>query len=879
MPRFAKGSEEAKAHMAKIRQNKKVNPNPKPPNPNKGIRKRNTETTVDIPMMAKQSIAVPEFYATKHTSKLGKVSYRLVNPLTHSRNLSQRGGTPSIRLVRKPIENMIIMENSTEHIPLSMFNKKDRSIIDTHFKVVETHKGKDVVNVPMSKPFRNKERGRPERLPENIRINKERKKSKKEAKKTTVSPDTLTNEIVSHTSPVSTKRQYTKHQNAEDRLEAIRKSKRDYATRKKQEAKGMGILDNIKSIGNKVVSTAKNVGKKVEQYANVVINGRNDYPPKVRNVLNQYGETIITSMVIGRTPVPSVLTNALSLASGGAFGKNLKNSPYDTLFHLFLRCELDDGTIISLEKNEVINSDIDPAIPANTQTQPIQNIPENLTPDTILDNARKIQGDKFFRYSARDNNCQDFILAILNGSNIGNQQDREFVKQDTKQLFGNMTGLRKLSNTITDIGGKVNEITTGAGLTDKIISHFAKDNKEMKKLSNALNLHLKTERMTGGDININMNGESDGDDDSDTDSDAEEDGTIEGGGINSIVQSVIFHKDKHTIKTAKKWLREHKYKHPKVDDTENTYRFRQINPQTIEKKGYTTYKNKTLGKSGIILVIAYKKKNKISSNNIMPKFVKGSKEAKEHMAKIRGMRGGAIITPSTPMPDIARREIQPLVKSGTSSIDQVNKNSMRGGGLGLGLYASSGCGLYAGGGLGLGIHHHYIDAGDSGSDSDDETHIVHIKGGKLSKIGQAFNKAFNPSKNGVAKALPTVEQDAKVVGHYVIPATTSALGGAMGSALGGPLGGIVGSAGGAYAGQQIDRSLGIQNDTSFDGRGLKKGSKEAKAHMAKIRAKKGTAEKKAKKEPKEKKITVPTQEHPDMKLKGSIVGDIYYEKN
>jgi len=812
MPRFAKGSEEAKQFMAEIRKKKKVNPNPKPPSLNKGIRKRNANTKVDIPMMSSQTIAIPEFYATKNVNKKGKVSYKLVNPLTHSRNLSTRRGETSIKLVRKPIDNMIIMENSTEHIPLSLFGKKDRDIIDKHFKVVETHKDKEVVDIPLSKPFENKERGRPEKLPRNIMINKERraelKEQKKQSKKSKKEPkqpiiEEPKNEII------KTKRVYTKHQSDEERLEAKRKQKRDYATKRRarlKALKGEGILDNIKSFGKKVVDTAKSVGKKVENYANVVINGRNDYPPKVRNILSKYGDNTITSMVIGRTPVPSVLTTALSVASGGVFGKNLKNSSYDTLFHLFLRCELDDGTIVSLEKNEVINSDIDPSIPPNTQTEPIQNIPQGLSLITILDNARKIQGGKFFKYSARDNNCQDFILAILNGSNIGNQQDREFVKQDTKQLFGNMSGLRKLSNTITDIGGKVNEITTGAGIT-------------------------------GGNITLDM----------DSDSDTDQEGDIEGGGINSIVQSVIFHKDKHTIKDAKKWLKEHKYKHPKIDDTDNTYRFRQINPSTIKKKGYTIYKNKPLGNSGIILVIAYKKKNKISTNNIMPKFVKGSKEAKEHMAKIRGMKGGAIMNDVRPMP-----MVMPLSHTGTSSVDEVNKNSMRG----EGLYA----GGTSGGSLGLGVHHHhhYIDAGGD-SDSDTEQHIVHIRGGKLSKIGQAFNKAFNPSKNGVAKAVntavndvkrvaPTIENDAKVVGHYVIPATTSALGGLAGGVLGGLatggaggefVGGVAGSALGAYGGQQIDRALGIQNNTSFDGRGFKKGSKEAKAHMAKIRAMKG----------------------------------------
>jgi hypothetical protein len=138
----------------------------------------------------------------------------------------------------------------------------------------------------------------------------------------------------------------------------------------------------------------------------------------------------------------------------------------------------------------------------------------------------------------------------------------------------------------------------------------------------------------------------------------------------------------------------------------------------------------------------------------------------------------------------------------------------------LAKFVPMGEGLYAGGG-GL-----YANAGASG--------------GRLSKIGNAFDKAFNPKKNGLLKSVSNVVDknivkpiehsgkqilnDAKVVGHYVIPATISTLGGlAGGLATGGnPLGAIAGSATGAYAGDQVNRALGIQGNTSF-GKGVRRG--------------------------------------------------------
>jgi len=75
---------------------------------------------------------------------------------------------------------------------------------------------------------------------------------------------------------------------------------------------------------------------------------------------------------------------------------------------------------------------------------------------------------------------------------------------------------------------------------------------------------------------------------------------------NYIVQSVIFDKDKFTDKTARKLLKKHNYIwDQKLDERKNVLRYRQINPQYIEQKGYTNYHNKNIS-GGIILCIAYK---------------------------------------------------------------------------------------------------------------------------------------------------------------------------------------------------------------------------------------------------------------------------------
>lgn len=767
----------------------------------KGDRMRNKNTNVEVPVMGGSEIAIPEWFATPT-----KKGWRLVNPLTDSRNLSRRKGQLSIKLLRKPVEDMIIMEHQTEPIPLSQFSPKDRKIIDEHFKVVEKNKGKELTEIPTAKVSIGLDRGRPEYLPANVEHNRAKGVKANKTKRVYIAEKKANEEAEEEAEKPPGRKRGRKpiYKTEEERREAIRAHNRKSYRRLKglapgeEAAEGTGILDNINSFANKIVDTAKKTTKAVGDYADVVLHGRNDYPPKVRDLLKKFGNDILESMEIVRAPVPSLLTGALSIVSGGQFGKNLANSPYDTLFHLRIDIKTQNGNKFLIEKNEVINMERNPSLPKDAEKKVVQPI-SAISINVMLENTHKLMGGKFFTYSARDNNCQDFILAILTANHFGNDTDRNFVKQNTKELFANMPALRKFSNTITDIGAKVNEITTGRGITDLVIHHFQKDNKEMKQLSNAYKKHLKTEKMTGRGMN---NDSSDSDTDSDSGSDSSsDDGT--GSGFrhpkhrtdNDVEAESLEDDEGRGLFSKIKWgslTKQFKIFKRKHKDCKTLEQFSQyiINHPT-------EFHKRTLKRAEFYLNVIDKKK--ISTNNIMS-LGDGIHHHHYHSTEIDGN--------------------------------------------------------------GIVHHHHHHIVGEGGIG----LHYDHVMtGGKLSKIGQAFNKAFNPKKNGVAKAVNNVVNDVKndvvapaekaltpnnivnglkVVGHYAIPAITSGLGGLAGAALApesGPLGAMAGSALGAYGGQQIDRALGIQNNTSFDGKGLRKakfakGSAEAKEHMAKLRA-------------------------------------------
>jgi hypothetical protein len=212
------------------------------------------------------------------------------------------------------------------------------------------------------------------------------------------------------------------------------------------------------------------------EYTSAVVKGRNDYPPKMREILKKYGDKPIVRMQACRTPVPGFITSALNMASLGEFNKRFANMFHDALFHLDLRIEIEDDTgktkkltQILLEKNEVLNAVVKPKKLKDTECVLIQNVRKPLTINQMLQGAKKIQGPKFFKYSASNNNCQDFIMALLKGVNAGSEENYKFVKQNTKELFEGLPFFRKLTNTVTDIGAAANTLIEGKSMKHAVV--------------------------------------------------------------------------------------------------------------------------------------------------------------------------------------------------------------------------------------------------------------------------------------------------------------------------------------------------------------------------------------------------------------------------
>jgi hypothetical protein len=179
----------------------------------------------------------------------------------------------------------------------------------------------------------------------------------------------------------------------------------------------------------------------------------------------------ITQLVISRNIINPLITGTLNILSPNYKKKN-NNNP---LYHLKISIKT-DRTSLSLEKNERITIS-KYQMNKNAENMNV-NIPNGLSLNILLDRTKQLMGGKFLTYSARDNNCQSLILGILQSNNLSTPQNVLITKQSTQELF--TPQLRKITNTITDIAGKVDIFRQGGDIKNKNpwISHVQEYAKE-----------------------------------------------------------------------------------------------------------------------------------------------------------------------------------------------------------------------------------------------------------------------------------------------------------------------------------------------------------------------------------------------------------------
>ena len=461
---------------------------------------------VNLPVAGETELNIPAYFIAK--SNKGK--WRLLDPITTSRNLSSSTGETSIKITKKTILKPVlgdIGELPTEQLPkIKDFSKKDREKIETLMSSV--NKGENKIIEKKS----GKTRGRPIYLYKNAKragyrkvdnlksygknpsINPNPKKAKEDGDEEDEEEDEekdMTGKRGRRKSP------YLSVKQQEDEL------KKTYNALKKEKKTLMKVSPNAlhKSISvliggekrlredfavlrEKFLTDMKEKGligqgiiEKIKDIGHKVFHGRNDYPPSFKRLLDKYGNETVSRVEIYRQPILSIFSTILNLATKGEAERRLKETDKDKLFHISLWATLSNGKTLLIEKNEVLNMKENPKREKESESIEAPTPPANLTLREMLEKTKERMGDKFFTYRAIDNNCGFFIENILQANDMDSPPVMTFIKQEAKKILEGFPRLAKAMNLMTDIAGRANVLLEGGEVKENIKMNVILKNK------------------------------------------------------------------------------------------------------------------------------------------------------------------------------------------------------------------------------------------------------------------------------------------------------------------------------------------------------------------------------------------------------------------
>ena len=160
---------------------------------------------------------------------------------------------------------------------------------------------------------------------------------------------------------------------------------------------------------------------------------RNDYPPRVRDLINKYKDYKIINVLGAKQPIESSVQWLANTISSGKYEQAKSKLGYDNFFHVYLILRLEDGTKLKVEKNEVINIEVISSLQKNTGSYNIGDA--NIRLGDFLRKGEQLMGpDKYFDYDGFTNNCQIYLLSLLKANGLINKDIGDFFGQDAQAV-------------------------------------------------------------------------------------------------------------------------------------------------------------------------------------------------------------------------------------------------------------------------------------------------------------------------------------------------------------------------------------------------------------------------------------------------------------
>jgi len=219
--------------------------------------------------------------------------------------------------------------------------------------------------------------------------------------------------------------------------------------------KGAGVIDYFR----KKLGDVSGAIKSVRDYFTPRLDGYNN---KSTATIKKYGERIVKSMQVYKTPLSDKVNTFLNLLSFGKLSQVKKKYGFDEFFHLALVCNIGDRNIM-LQKNSVVDITEQYKTTPLTQIFNIDTHNKQFTINEMLNKTRERMGDKaYFEYDMLTHNCQNYVCNLLESVGLLSVPAKEFIYQNISEIIKEIPAFSKyLIRGATDLDALINKLTGG----------------------------------------------------------------------------------------------------------------------------------------------------------------------------------------------------------------------------------------------------------------------------------------------------------------------------------------------------------------------------------------------------------------------------------
>lgn len=146
----------------------------------------------------------------------------------------------------------------------------------------------------------------------------------------------------------------------------------------------------------------------------------------------------IVEAKIAKKPISSFLDKAINLISLGKWNEQKSSFRYTDIFHTFLICKLDDGSLITIQKNASVEVENFHFNKKEIHSELPISLPKVTLKQFLLVTKDKIGEPLFYDYDPSTNCCQHFIFHLISSHRPVSKSEQQFIFQDVSKIFNNM---------------------------------------------------------------------------------------------------------------------------------------------------------------------------------------------------------------------------------------------------------------------------------------------------------------------------------------------------------------------------------------------------------------------------------------------------------